>query len=140
MIIFVLMKFRNFINICLTLLVLVSNTGLAINVHYCGEVVAAISVDNLEKRNDSGCCGDKMSVEDSCCKDKKVEIKKTTSENVLIHSFQFKLLPFIIIEGGGGVFDNCIAEQIIVGSLPAYYCNTHAPPLYELYSKLLFYA
>ncbi|WP_445297849.1 HYC_CC_PP family protein [Flavobacterium oreochromis] len=43
------MRLRNIVNTCLALLVLISNTGLAINVHYCGEVIAAITFDNLKK-------------------------------------------------------------------------------------------
>ncbi|QYS89725.1 HYC_CC_PP family protein [Flavobacterium davisii] len=134
------MKFRNFIHITLALLVLVSNTGLAINVHYCGEVIAAISVESLKKNNSSGCCGDKKEVEDSCCKDKKVEIKESTSEKILIKSIQFESPVFITKEGFELVFNERIVNGVMVNNLPAYHCNTHAPPFYKLYSRLLFYA
>lgn len=134
------MKLRNFINICLALLVLVSNTGLAINVHYCGDDVAAVSVDNFKKVDDSGCCGNEAPVDDSCCKDKKVEIKKTSTENVLIKSFQLDLEPFIISEDYNFTFNNFAFNQIVVRNVLAYHCDSHAPPLYKLYSQLVFYA
>ncbi|OWP77400.1 hypothetical protein BWK62_03650 [Flavobacterium oreochromis] len=122
------------------MLVLISNTGLAINVHYCGEVIAAITFDNLKKDSSSSCCGNKIVLEDSCCKDKKVEIKNSTSENVLIKSFELKLPVFIPKDELELVFNDYAMDKIIVDNLPAYYCNTHAPPFYKLYSQLLFYA
>lgn len=134
------MKLRNYINVLLAILVLVSNTGLAINVHYCGDAVAAVSVDNFKKVDDSGCCGNEAPVDESCCKDKKVEIKKTTTENVLIKSFQLDLAPFIATEEFNFISGNYTIDKLVINDLPAYYCDSHAPPLYKLYSQFIFYS
>ncbi|MFK7003937.1 MULTISPECIES: HYC_CC_PP family protein [Flavobacterium] len=134
------MKLRRFINICLAFLVLISNTGFAINVHYCGEVVAAVTVEHVEKQSDSDCCENKVQIQDSCCKDKKVEIKKTTSENVLIKSFQLKIPSFVVLESFKLILKRYKVDLIKKDNLLAYYCDTHAPPLYRLYSRLVFYA
>ena len=73
----------------LTVLLLVSNLGLAINVHYCADEIASITINVAP---DSGklvdeCCGI-VEEEPGCCNDKilKAEIK---SDQIIVESLSF---------------------------------------------------
>ncbi|MCL9807965.1 HYC_CC_PP family protein [Flavobacterium luminosum] len=141
------MKFKVQINIILAVLILVSNVGLAFNVHYCGDKIAGISFDYKisdpcdQKKNEEekSCCAKKKK-ESSCCKNNKIEIEKTTSENVLIKSFQLDLTSYILVHEYQSLSFPLLKEVVKKNENPSFYCDTHAPPLYKLYSQYIFYA
>ena len=73
----------------LTALLLVSNLGLAINVHYCADEIASITI-NVAPDSGKGvdeCCGI-VEEEPGCCNDKiiKAEIK---SDQIIVKSLSF---------------------------------------------------
>ena len=82
------MKFKNNISIFLAILVLVSNIGLAFNVHYCGGQIASVSFDSV--KTEKSCCKKLASKKNSCCKDKTIVIQKK-GDNGIVNYFSFQL-------------------------------------------------
>lgn len=130
------MKFKRHISIFLAILVLVSNVGLAFNVHYCGGKIASVSFDSI--KTEKGCCEKLASKKDSCCKDKKIVLQKKV-DNGIVDYFSFHF---------DSVFLNPDLQYFSLTALPSfysnkvlsYYCDAHAPPLFKLYHQFIFYA
>ena len=104
------MKFKKHISIFLAVLLLVSNVGLAFNVHYCGGEISSVSLNSTlpSVQSEKGCCEKKVaSKKDSCCKDKKVVIQKK-GDNGIIKSFSFQMdYAFVIPETHSVCFYCC---------------------------------
>ena len=93
------MKIRKHICIFLALLLLDPNVGLALNVHYCGENIASVSLENFYQSNnlEIDCCGKEIK-KSACCNDKKIKIEKK-SDNSIVKIFSFEVQqPFNIAE------------------------------------------
>lgn len=121
------------------MLLLVSNVGVAFNVHYCGDEIASVSVSNpfYTTNPEEDCCG-VVEKKSNCCNDKVIKFdKKTDNSIVKIVSFQIDA-PFIVQEW----------EPIIFGEKPvfenrkivSYTCNANAPPIFKRNCQLIFYA
>ena len=133
------MIFKKHLSILLTALLLVSNLGLAINVHYCADEIESITINVAP---DSGkvvdeCCGI-VEEEPGCCNDKiiKAEIK---SDQIIVKSLSFDpSLHSVIYDWKPKVFisKNPFKQK----NNSTYYCEANAPPLYLLYSQYTFYA
>lgn len=133
------MKIKKQISVFLSIFILVSNIGLAFNVHYCNDAIASISLRSQFKyaSAEKNCCGifEKKS---SCCKDKFFHFQKK-SENVSFHflkfspDFTFDFKQWNTLVFAKNTFfkseNNC-----------TYYCDAHAPPLFKLYHQFIFYA
>jgi hypothetical protein len=140
------MKFKRHICLLLAFFLLVSNSGMAFSVHYCGDEIASISsvfskdavcempVEPVEKE----CCVPKVKSHKSCCDDKVVDLQDE-SDDVIVKSFSFNIdIPFLIQEW----------NPIIVSSnsnfkstqIASYYCDANAPPFFKLYHQYVFYA
>ncbi len=148
------MVFKKHISLLIAVLVLVSNSGLAFNVHYCEGKIASISSifseeeicepttseftkqisDNLE----GNCCAKPETTHKECCSDKKINIKNKTEKIIIktlaldfqpvyVTSYNYSLSPVIAI-------DNSTDKFI------AFYGETNTPPRYKLYCQLTFYA
>jgi len=133
------MIFKKHLSILLTVLLLVSNLGLAINVHYCADEIASITVNvapDSAKVVDE-CCGI-VEEEPGCCNDKiiKAEIK---SDQIIVKSLSFDptLLSFIYDWKPVVFISKSYFKQ---KDNITYYCDANAPPLYLLYSQYTFYA
>lgn len=128
----------------MALLVLVSNVGLAFNVHYCGGEIAGISsvyhIDTASKENsipERGCCAAKAKEGKTCCDDKIIKLKEKS--DVVVKTFSFHIdAPFVIQNWKPVVF--APYAKITNPQTNSYYCDAHAPPLYQLYSQYIFYA
>ena len=138
------MRFRKHISILLAFFLLVSNVGLAFDVHYCGEKVASIQPFYLKSSGTSnsvekGCCEKKVSKKDSCCKNKVVHLQKK-SDNVLIKAFSLNAAdtPFLIKEWNPIVFFKSTIFKSFENN--SYYCDAHSSALFKLYSQYIFYA
>ena len=133
------MKITKHISIFLAILLLVSNVGLAFNVHYCGGNIASVSLENFSKNNNSeiDCCGKEIK-KSSCCNDKKIKIEKK-SDNSIVKTFSFEIhQPFNIIEWKSIKvvdFSSFTNNQTL-----HFWCDANAPPFYKLYSQYIFYA
>ncbi|WP_264565418.1 HYC_CC_PP family protein [Flavobacterium sp. N3904] len=133
------MNFKKHISIFLAVLLLVSNVGLAFNVHYCGGHISSVSLNSTlpSLQTEKGCCQKIASKKDSCCKDKKVVIQKK-GDNGVIKSFSFQIdYAFVIPEAHSFVFT--AKDNFKNNSTLSYYCDANAPPLFKLYSQYLLY-
>ncbi|HMI07750.1 MAG TPA: hypothetical protein VK528_09415 [Flavobacterium sp.] len=139
------MKISKCTSLFLALLILVSNVGLAFNVHYCGGEISGISaaygVENLSDvkslPKQKSCCAAKAEEGKSCCKDKVIKVKEKSDITFKVFSFQIDA-PFVIANWKPVVFIPTV--KITNEQTASYYCDAHAPPLYELFSQRLFYA
>ncbi|HNP32965.1 MAG TPA: hypothetical protein PKN96_06705 [Flavobacterium sp.] len=133
------MIFKKQISILLTFFLLVSNLGLAFNVHYCDDEIASISITTIpaSPQKVDECCGI-VEKESGCCKDKviKSEIK---SDQIISKTLAFDtdFLPVSYYwKPQVFVLNNNFQQRDTI----TYYCDAHAPPLYLLYSQYIFYA
>ena len=131
------MIFKKHISILLTVFLLVSNLGLAFNVHYCDDEIASITINTAPASQEKvdECCG-VVEKESGCCNDKviKAEIK---ADQIIVKSLLFDFIavtndwkPLVFIS------NNNFEQR----DNHTYYCDAHAPPLYLLYSQYTFYA
>lgn len=134
------MRFKKHISIFLAVLLLVSNAGLAFNVHYCGGEISSVSLNSTlsSLQSEKDCCDKKVvSKKDSCCKDKKIVVQKK-SDNGIVKSFSFQFdYVFIAPEFQPVVFETVPGFKNNLSL--AYYCDANAPPLFKLYSQYLLY-
>lgn len=141
------MKIRKHISILLAILLLVSNIGLTFNVHYCEGNIASVSFDYktvescISKKNisEKSCCAQENK-HDDCCKNNKVAIKKSTSDNIIVKNIQLDLSNFTIVELWKPANFISLNEIIVANESLNFNCDSHAPPFYKLYSQLIFYA
>lgn len=131
------MIFKKHISILLTIFLLVSNLGLAFNVHYCDEKIASITLNTISSSHELGgdCCG--VVEEDSqCCHDKliKAEVK---SDQIIVKTLLFDFMP--VVRGWRLII--FASDYNFEQKYPVIYsCDANAPPLYLLYSQYTFYA
>ncbi|MCV9926673.1 hypothetical protein OIU83_03385 [Flavobacterium sp. LS1R49] len=133
------MNLKRCTSLFLAFLLLVSNVGLAFDVHYCGGKLASISLNTtVQASSGKRCCGAAQEKKSSCCKDKVVHFEKK-SDTATIKTFLFQLdFPFTIQEIKTVAFfsvPNFKSKQ-----LTTYYSDAHAPPLFKLYHQYIFYA
>ena len=133
------MNFKKCTSLFLAFLLLVSNAGLAFNVHYCGDQIDSISLKtttaiNLEK----ACCTESDSIEESCCKDKVVNFEKK-SDNTILKIFSVDS-PYCELSYHVHNFIFSLRKEITNLKSDTYFCETNAPPLFKLYSQYIFYA
>ncbi len=141
------MKFKKHISFFLAFFLLLSNVGVAIDVHYCcGEIASVKPViwETIEYQNtvEESCCPPKASSNleknDSCCKDKVVHFQKK-SENVIVKSISFQPdFNFLFEEWNPIVFSEITNFENSLTT--SYYCDANAPPLFKLYHQYIFYA
>ncbi|MEO5776893.1 MAG: hypothetical protein ABIQ27_08305 [Flavobacterium sp.] len=133
------MIFKKYISIFLVFFLLVSNLGLAFNIHYCDDEIASITLSTVEsdQKAEKDCCGI-VEKDSKCCNDKviKAEIK---SDQIIVKSLSFDI-AFLPI-------NNDWKPSVFVSKFifkqrdnVTYSCDAHAPPLYLLYSQYIFYA
>ena len=141
------MSFKKSTSLILAFFLLVSNMGMAFNVHFCSGTISSVSLNYKldercavpEKNNPvKKCCVEKAKEHKKCCSDKKIENKKK-SEQVVVKTFSFNAdLPFVINDWNPMVFENL---AISIKQTPIEYCcDANAPPLFKLYSQYIFYA
>ncbi len=127
-------------------LLLVSNIGLAFNVHYCeGEIASVSSVYNVNEvcemlpaPTEKACCAEAKKDHESCCDDKTVDLQDK-SDDKIVKTFSFSAIAILPVIDCNPVH---ISEEVPVvqESNSTYYCDAHAPPLFKLYSQYIFYA
>jgi len=132
------MILRKCINLLLVCLLLISNTGLAFNVHFCGESIASVSFKDNAVKAEASCCGPQAKViKKNCCSDKVIRIKDKLDENLVktfsLHSFVF---PTTEMRFRAEPTEVTYKES----QSDSYYCDANAPPLFKLYGQYIFYA
>lgn len=136
--------FRVLTNILLSILILFSNSGWALSFHYCKDELASISfsyIDASKQESDScdlseSCCESDNNHSD-CCDSQTFESSKSDSK-FISKTFELSLSSFVIFENS--YILNNISNLISSRNFPAFYVDLNAPPLYELFCQLIFYA
>lgn len=135
------MNFRKHISIVLASLILLANLGFSFAVHYCKDEIASVSFQYQEDEpcveDVKSCCATADS-HDSCCSNKLIKVEKKT-DDILVKTFQLDLEPTIFAADWKPNFVAFESENIVSNEV-AFYCDSHAPPLYKLYCQLVFYA
>lgn len=148
------MQFKKNILVLLAFFILISNSGLAFNVHYCGQKIAAITsvfsndeVCDVDKNNDANqvpiqkdasCCAKKEVTHKKCCSDKELNLKDT-SEKLTFKTVAFDFDLFICAILTRSIYFS-FNEASVTSNAIAYYCDANAPPLYQLYCQYTLYA
>ncbi len=140
------MDFRKLTALFLTFLLLVSNTGLAVNVHYCGGKVSSVKsgfsfapgcgmkMDAAPKLG----CHETKPLKKSCCDDKTVKFKSKNNAPV-VKILAFDLAGFVFPSSFS--FTAYAPKNLWVDTkVKAYSCDANAPPLFKLYHSFIFYA
>lgn len=130
------MKLKKHISLLLTFFLLVSNLGLAFNVHYCGDTIASVTISTATN-SVSNCCG-AMEKESKCCKNKIIK-GHPKSEQLVVKSYSFEpnFLP-TNVDWNPSLFATVANDKTRENT--TYCCEAHAPPLYLLYSQYTLYA
>ena len=135
------MNFRKHISIVLATLILLANLGLSFAVHYCKDEIASVSFQYQEDEpcvEDVKSCCTTADSHDSCCSNKLIKVEKKT-DDILVKTFQLDLEQAVFVADWK---PNLVAfeSEKNISNEAAYYCDSHAPPLYKLYCQLVFYA
>lgn len=141
------MKISKHIAVLVALLILISNIGLAFNVHYCEGNIASVSFDYkasepcISEQNSikDSCCA-QQNTHENCCENSKVEIKKSTTDTINNKNIQIDLPSFTLVEIWESTVFKSSSKISIAKESTHFYCNSNAPPFYKLYSQLIFYA
>ncbi len=141
------MQFKKHISFVLSLLILVANMGLALNVHYCEGQVSEVSFAYKiqEPCNDhhteeiKTCCAAVKDSHKSCCKNDLVKLKDKADNLIIVKSLQLDLAGFCMINEWKPIHFYGEAP-IVKNENPAFYCETNAPPLFKLYCQYTLYA
>ena len=138
------MIFKKQISLLIAFLVLVSNSGLAFNIHFCEGEIASITsiftkaeVCEMPVQKDVACCVKEEPTHDKCCSDKEVNLKNEVEKVIVkisIDSNYFLLYhEFIPLE-----YIHSTTKKII--QKVVYNFDANAPPLYQLYCQYTLYA
>ncbi len=140
------MIFKKQISVFIAFFVLVSNSGLAFNVHFCEGKIASITsvfsdteVCKMPVKEAKICCAKKEELaQKKCCSDKEVNLKNKT-EKIIIKTVAFDMdTVFYFSEYKTPQFG--LSQDQSQTPIVAYYCDANAPPLYKLYCQFTFYA
>lgn len=133
------MIFRKFTGLFLTVLLLVSNLGLAFNVHYCDDEIASVTLSTVpisEKIIDE-CCG-AVEKDSKCCNDKVIKAENK-ADQILAKTLSFEV-NFLAVFNEWQPLTFTPKCNIKRRDTVTYFCDANAPPLYLLYSQYTFYA
>jgi hypothetical protein len=139
------MIFKKQLSILITFFVLVSNSGLAFNVHFCeGKIASVTSVFSdveacaIPVEIEKMCCAKEATTHEECCSDKEVNLKNKT-EKIIIKTVAFDMdTVFYFNEYKTPQFS--FSTEQFYKPFVAYYCDANAPPLYKLYCQYTFYS
>ena len=136
------MNFKKHISTVLASLLLLGNLGLSFAVHYCKDEIASVSFHYQEEEpcveEIKSCCA-KENSHDTCCSNKLIKVEKKT-DDIVIKSFQLDFEPLSVLTTDWNPNFVALQPSIEASNHVAFYCDSHAPPLYELYCQLVFYA
>lgn len=111
---------KKFLHIALTLILLVSTTGVALSKHYCGGEFSAMEVGHDQIQ----CCEQPEEMPDGCCQDEKLTFQ--VEESYQLSHFQFESALFI-----AAIFPNIDLSWLFETSSEVHtsYKPYHSPPI-----------
>lgn len=138
------MNFKKHISFFLALFLLLANSSASLVMHFCHDQIAYISLvyqDNklVDTAEEDSCCATAVvSEEKSCCSNEEIKVDKKIDYSILkAFQFDFTAVPFEIKTPSA---ITPVEGNALVLKITDYYCDSNAPPLYKLYSQLVFYA
>jgi hypothetical protein len=133
---------KRFTAILLTTFILISNLGLAFNIHYCHNEIASVSLSFEQEEscneNPNSCCASSDNHK-KCCSETTIKTDKK-SDDILVKSFQLDLQQFV---ANTQHWDFNFSKEIVSikkNNLIENYSESNSPPLYKLYCQLVLYA
>lgn len=135
------MQFRKSTILFLAFVILFSNLGLAINVHYCKDKIAGISftsqIEEICIKDVKSCCAIEKT-HNKCCSNKVIKAQEK-NDSILTDftKIDFNAVYFLQNESID-VVQNYL--YVIKKEDVSFYCNSNAPPFYKLYCQLVLYA
>lgn len=132
------MILKKHISILLTFFLLVSNLGLAFNIHYCDDKIESISlkISTCSQGEVDECCGI-VEKDSQCCKDKiiKSEIK---SDQIIAKTVTFDT-NFTLADYYSKAEVTVLNYNSKIGGNDTYLYDANARPMYLMYSQYTFY-
>lgn len=125
------------IGFILAFFLLISQSGMAITVHYCGGEVESVKT-TFPISEKKGCCGKPEKKPAHCCKDEVVKADKETISIVKTISLSFECCSFSDFDfspKNQSVFVPVKVQEIYAQANPI-----NGPPLYLLFSQYIYYA
>ena len=104
----------------MALLYSVTVFGFALNLHYCGKLLASIKIESPSKS-----CTKLLEGKMKCCKDKQIEVKVKDAHQNASFTFLSKVFVLDLPKLFAG---NFIAEQQTPATRLLYTASPHAPP------------
>ena len=139
------MNFKKHISIFLALFVLFVNSSASLVLHFCHDQVAYVSLEYQNKSTkdiaeEHNCCAidDFSDIKKDCCSNHEIKAEKKIDYS-LLKDFQFDFLAVTFVPYTEKFFDYS-EEAFTKHENVSFYCDSHAPPLYKLYSQFIFYA
>lgn len=139
------MNFKKHISFFLALFVLFVNSSASLVLHYCQDQIAYVSLAFQDKSlsdlsEEHSCCAALKKVDEKkeCCSNQEIKIEKKVDYSLLKDfQFHFTAVTFPVYQEKKFDFKtNNYSKRENV----SFYCDSHAPPLYKLYSQYVFYA
>lgn len=140
------MKFNRYISTLLSALLLISNLGLALNVHYCHGKISSVTFaykieepcNDHHNQEEKSCCAAAGESHKKCCKNDLVKLQDN-GDNIIVKSLQLDLGVFYIAQQWQpSAF--YYSSKIVKKENPSFYCEANAPPLFKLYCQYILYA
>ncbi|RTY90929.1 hypothetical protein [Flavobacterium sp. GT3R68] len=133
------MNFRKHLSVIIAFFLLVSNVGMALNVHYCGDEIASVSLKTSIYAADyeKDCCG-VVEKRSNCCNDRVVQFQKKIDHSVFKAFSSDSVFTFIAAEWHPVMFTTLFNFKNDPAA--SYYCDANAPPFFQLYHQYIFYA
>ncbi len=104
----------------LMMLYVVTVSGIALNLHYCGKLLASVKLE-LPSKSCLKVDGSKM----KCCKDKQITIKVKDAHQNATFNFLAKSFVFDVPKT---IFNDFVPAQQIITTRLLYTASPHAPP------------
>jgi len=127
------------LSLLLAFFLLLSQFGFAFQVHYCGGSIASVqlntsaSTQNLEE----DCCGI-VEKQSNCCNDKTIQLAKKSDTFVPVHQGTSSSI-LVFTKPTTTDWHSSSSCTLVTPSISTYYWESHAPPLFKLYSQFIFY-
>ncbi|WP_392448323.1 hypothetical protein ACF3OB_03280 [Capnocytophaga canis] len=145
---------RRITSILLTIFILFSNSGWGFDLHFCQEQLTHISFKYIYATDNEDICSslskdcciiydDNLSsseeLHDECCDGDFFESSDYDNGKITTKSFEWHLYPCVLTQISVAQPPFIITKKT-KKSIPSFYVDSNAPPLYELYCQLVFYA
>ena len=135
------MRIRKNICLFLSLLLLVSQSGLSFNIHYCGNNIASVTlgIEHISHASaEKNCCSANPKPDNKKCCSNKSFSQKAHSDIIKVATGSYQAaIPvgeISVLQANFDPIPELIPQNETVHS------DAHSPPLYELYCRLVFYA